>query len=546
MKKSTIVLSISLLIAVLTFSCSTDSTPVYQLTTSAEPPEAGTITQSASEADEGESITITANTNEHWVFDRWSGDYTGSENPANIVMDQDKTIIAIFEKRDYPLTINIEGDGTVDEKVIQQKTTDYPHGTLVELTANPEQGWKFIEWSGDAEGDETTIQITVKGETNLTATFERIEYPLTITVEGEGIVEQEVVQSKTTEYPFETVVQLTSKPADGWVFYAWDNDLSGNENPQIIELAEEKEVTSIFKSIDDLLTIEVIGEGTIDISQESFENNASRNKVTLTPTPSDNWRFEEWGGDVTSIDEVIEVTLDEEKSISVRFTTPVFLGENGITIMCPDGEAGEIGMVNGIEYEVVDNDLIRQRLEEGRGSFERKVCVSLVTSMSGLFEGLNFNEPIGNWDTSNVVGFNNMFRESSFNQPIGHWDVSSGTNMGVMFQGSPFNQDIGKWDTGNVTSMIGMFGSTPFNQPIGKWDTSSVTSMFGMFFNSTFNQPIGDWDTENVTDMRWLFRGTSFNQNISGWCVWRIGSEPDSFSSNLQENFKPVWGTCPE
>ena len=541
-------LSIPFLLAslLLLTSCSTESTPIYSLSTNVNPSEAGSVNPSSGEYDEGTEVELTATPNEHWVFNGWQGDHTGIENPVSIAMDQDKTITAIFEKRDYPLTINIEGEGTIDEKVIQQKTTDYPHGTLVELTANPEHGWRFVEWTGHVEKDETTIQITVEGETNLTATFERIEYPLTITVEGEGTVDQEVVQSKTTEYPFETVVQLTSKPTDGWVFIQWIGDLNGDNNPETIEVDDGKEVTSIFKSIDELLTIEISGEGAVDIQQESFEDNPSRRTVTLIPNPSQNWKFEEWGGDISSTDEVITVSLDGEKTITVKFTTPVFLGENGITIMCPNGEVGEIGVVNGLEYEVVDNDLIRQRLEEGRGNFEIKVCVSLVTSMSGLFEGLNFNKPIGDWDTSNVVGFNNMFRESSFNQPIGHWDVSSATNMGVMFQGSPFNQDIGKWDTGNVTNMIGMFGSTPFNQPIGKWDTSSVTSMFGMFFNSSFNQPIGDWETENVTDMRWLFRGTSFNQNISEWCVWRIGSEPDLFSSNLQENFKPVWGTCPD
>ncbi|MCC5907249.1 MAG: hypothetical protein JJU13_13640 [Balneolaceae bacterium] len=168
-------------------SCSTKSTPVYQLNTSVEPSEAGSVNQSATEAEEGETITITANANEHWVFDRWSGDHSGTDNPATIMLDADKSVTALFEKRDYPLTIHIEGEGSVDERVVQAKTTDYPHGTVVELTPIPSDGWELISWSGDVSSTEEVITVTIDGETNITATFERKAYPMTITVEVDNI-----------------------------------------------------------------------------------------------------------------------------------------------------------------------------------------------------------------------------------------------------------------------------------------------------------------------------------------------------------------------
>jgi surface protein len=50
--------------------------------------------------------------------------------------------------------------------------------------------------------------------------------------------------------------------------------------------------------------------------------------------------------------------------------------------------------------------------------------------------------------------------DNAFNQPIGDWDVSNVTNMEYMLSGcSNFNQDISTWDVSNVTNMEGMFHS---------------------------------------------------------------------------------------
>ena len=199
----------------------------------------------------------------------------------------------------------------------------------------------------------------------------------------------------------------------------------------------------------------------------------------------------------------------------------VYLADNGITIKaCEDANVGDTGVIDGVTYTVVDEAMLREMVENEQDV--TKLATTKVTDMKYMFYDATFNQPIGNWDVSNVTNMVYMFNNASaFNQDIGNWDVSNVTDMVGMFSQSSFNQPIGNWDVSNVTDMRGMFqNSQAFNQPIGNWDVSSVTVMRFMFSGISFNQPIGNWDVSSVTDMGFMFYGaTAFNQDLSSWSV---------------------------
>ena len=182
-----------------------------------------------------------------------------------------------------------------------------------------------------------------------------------------------------------------------------------------------------------------------------------------------------------------------------------------------------------------------------------------VTDMSFMFNATsqkivsNFNQNIGNWNTSKVTLMNAMFQEqSNFNQDISTkivtvgsntytaWDTLNVTNMSAMFSNTidigKFNQNIGNWNTSKVTIMTALFQRQPiFNQDISTkvvtvgdstytaWDTLNVTTMGSMFFipspfSGSFNQNISNWNTSKVTTVNSMFGNqTKFNQDLSNW-----------------------------
>jgi len=56
----------------------------------------GTIQPNGGTYSCGSEVTLTATPNGGWTFLQWSGDLSGGDNPAKLIMDTDKTVFAVF------------------------------------------------------------------------------------------------------------------------------------------------------------------------------------------------------------------------------------------------------------------------------------------------------------------------------------------------------------------------------------------------------------------------------------------------------------------
>lgn len=313
-------LILTLLFILGTVSCSTESTPVYQFTGSVNPAEAGTITPSEGEFDEGTDLEIRATANQHWVFTGWSGGHSGSQNPDTITINTDRAVTALFEKKEYTLSVNTEGSGTVEEQVVQAKQTEYPHGTSVQLTATADNGWSFEAWSGAISGSENPSVIQIEGEASVTASFSRNEYTVTTNVTGEGEISRELISGTETEdgYLFESELELTANPEEGWAFVEWRGDLSGSNNPAEIFVDSDQSITAVFEPVEYTLDLSTDGEGSVTASPDR-ENYFFNDEVELTAEPEDGWEFSDWSGDLESNENPITIRMSADKSITAKF-----------------------------------------------------------------------------------------------------------------------------------------------------------------------------------------------------------------------------------
>ena len=95
------------------------------------------------------------------------------------------------------------------------------------------------------------------------------------------------------------------------------------------------------------------------------------------------------------------------------------------------------------------------------------IDTSLITSMYSLFEDIDFDGDISNWDVSNVKDMSYMFYTSNFtgkNSPgMDKWNVSNVEKMDSMFERSEFAQDISGWEIDPSCSTEAMFAHCPLS-----------------------------------------------------------------------------------
>ena len=108
-------------------------------------------------------IQLTANAASGWVFDKWTGGLTGSDNPKNITMGAgERSVTAVF-KLDNVLTTVASGSGTVTKQLVS--------GQTYTVTATPDANWVFEKWTGGASGTDNPINISLNGDQTVIAVF---------------------------------------------------------------------------------------------------------------------------------------------------------------------------------------------------------------------------------------------------------------------------------------------------------------------------------------------------------------------------------------
>jgi uncharacterized repeat protein (TIGR02543 family) len=175
-----------------------------------------------------------------YLYSSWSDG--GAQTHTITVPSSSITYTANFSAQ-YALTTSVgsSGGGTVSPS----GTNWYNSGQSVPISATPNAGYSFSNWSGNLSGSTNPTSITMNGPKSVVANFTQNQYTLTINISPSNSGSVSKNPNKST-YVYGEQVSLTATANAGYAFSNWSGGASGSSNPATITIDGNKTVTANF------------------------------------------------------------------------------------------------------------------------------------------------------------------------------------------------------------------------------------------------------------------------------------------------------------
>ncbi|MCQ2308237.1 MAG: InlB B-repeat-containing protein [Bacteroidales bacterium] len=278
----------------------------YSIGASAEPVGGGTVS-GAGTYNEGVTVTMTATHSEHYHFVNWTegGVVASTDATYTFIAESDRTLVANFGLSVYTITAaanptsggTVTGDGT------------YNAGETVTLTAMPNEGYHFVNWTegGEFVSGEAEYVFDAAADRNLMANFASTIYTIEASAEP---VESGMVFG-VGSYLEGALVELVASPYVHYHFVNWTEDgvVVSEDAEYDFVAAADRNLTANF-ALDTYTvtaTAEPVEGGEASVSNANPQHGES---VTATATPNAGYRFVNWTENGLTVSEEAEFSFE--------------------------------------------------------------------------------------------------------------------------------------------------------------------------------------------------------------------------------------------
>ncbi len=344
--------------------------PAYTLTITVLGPGITSPAAGIHEIEAGITQYITALPNSGAALDHWEGDIGDADptqNRIGVLMDQDRSITAVFTTADWTLTINTSGNGS---------TYPYPgvYGFLDGVQTCVSKGLvagggAFSNWAGDlslgANPSSESQCVTMDQNRTLTAEFVPGDWTLTLAMAGAGSGN---LNPGTGVFSFldGQRVDVIAGENSGAYFAGWSGDYTGTESHIQLVMDSNKSLTATFDTSGYTLTVGMEGQGWLNIPPGAYLY-AAGTEVTLYPYGElGNWDFDYWSGNLPSgadpENQELTLAMDQDRSIIAHFvedvrTLTVIIEGEGVTNPSGSPYPGTVHSYSPGQYVFVSAEL---------------------------------------------------------------------------------------------------------------------------------------------------------------------------------------------
>ncbi len=370
----------------------------YTLTTNTVGNGSITLNPPGGVYDEGTVVTLTAAPDPGWQFDNWSGDLSGTANPATITMNSDKTVTANFSETG-PCTetvgfTTVFGSTSTSANRRALPFTMPENGNICSVTIYHAGGsGGLILGVYDGEGTpQNRLGVTPTTTINSSAGWQTIELSSPAYVAGGSTVWLAWVFQDNPGIRYQTGSPGRYQSTQTWSGGMPDPFGSGSQANYIYSIYAT--FTPGGTPPQYTLTTNIVGQGSITLDPPGGIYD-SGTEVTLTAAPDPGWQFDGWSGDLSGSQNPAAIIMNANKSVTAAFSEIGTTGTVGNTnvfgststsnsrrampfTMPEDGTIASVSM-----YHTGGSGRMILAVYDGEGSPQNRLGVTAETFVSG-------------------------------------------------------------------------------------------------------------------------------------------------------------------
>ena len=371
----------------------------YNVNVSANPTNGGTVTGGGTYS-QGQLCTVNATANSGYTFTNWTenGNVVSSQACYTFTVNNNRNLVANFQAQTQNYTINVSANPREGGTVTGGGT--YQQGQSCTITATPNNGYTFINWTenGNVVSTNANYTFTVNSNRTLVANFTLQQYTITALVDPSqwaGGVEGGGV------YTYGQSCTLTATPTVPYIFVNWTkNGVQVSTNATYTFTVTES-ATYVAHFVVESFTITAFAnptEGGVVTGSGIYE---TLDECTVTATANEGYDFVNWteNGNVVSTDAAYTFTVTGNRTLVANFELQTF----EITASADPIEAASISGGGTYNYgDQVTLTIVRNEdwafqnwTENGEVVSEEMTYTFIATENRDLVANFLFTEGIG-------------------------------------------------------------------------------------------------------------------------------------------------------
>ena len=271
----------------------------------------------------GTELTIIATPAEGYELTSIVADGVNITDTKKIAITDNITVKATFAKKNFAVTFEKEGEGTITATGASNLNS-VAYGTELTINATPAMGYELVSITAGGADITASKKVVVTGNLTVKATFAKKNFAVSLTKEGEGTISATGATSLNA-VAYGTELTINATPAEGYELTALTANGTDILASKKVAIKEALEVKATFTKKAFAVTLSKEGEGTITAKgATSLGAVAYGTELTIVATPADGYELTALTANGTDILAFKKVTIKEAVEVKATFSKKSF------------------------------------------------------------------------------------------------------------------------------------------------------------------------------------------------------------------------------